>query len=122
MIEYVHVQLSIWGRWSLRKSSESLGYPSISPMFMGARFSGAYGSRPPVGVEIGGSDHVHDTDAAVSRLSHDKRQLCVEYYVVGGTGCEIAKRLGIAKRTLYDRLTAMQSDLLGHLNDVVAGC
>lgn len=122
MIEYVHVQLAIWGRWSLRKSTEAIGYPSVSPMFMGARFGGAYGSRPPVGVEVGGADQVHDMDAAVARLNQDKKRLCVEYYVHGGKGCDVASRLGISKPTLYRHIDSLHAELLGHLNDVVAGC
>lgn len=122
MIEYVHVQLSVWGRWTIRNSSVALGYPSVSPMFSSSRFDGSYGSRPPSGVDVCGADHVQDTDAAVQRLPNEMRKLCVEYYVVGGSGCDIAGRLGIAKRTLYDRLSSMHSSLLGHLNDVVAGC
>lgn len=121
MIECVHVQLAIWGRWSLRKSTVAIGYPSVSPMFVGARFDGAYGSRPPTGVEIGGADHVHDTDAAVNRLSKDKKRLCVEYYVHGGKGCDVASRLGISKQTMYRQIDSLHAELLGHLNDVVAG-
>jgi hypothetical protein len=122
MIEYVHVQLSVWGRWTLRKTTSGLGFPSVSPMFIGARFSGAYGSHPPIGIEVCGEDHVHDTDAAVDRLSVEKKRLCVEYYVIGGKGCDVASRLGIAKRTLYDRIDSLHADMLCNLNDVVAGC
>jgi len=122
MIEYVHTQLSIWGRWSGRKERSAIGYPSVSPMFMGARFGGVYGSRPPVGVEVCGSDHVQDTDAAVQRLAQDHRRLVVEYYVVGGTGADVARRLGIARQRLYERLHSLHQVVLGHLNDVVAGC
>lgn len=106
----------------MRKSTAGLGYPSVSPMFMAARFCGSYGSKPPAGVEVCSDDHVHDTDAAVGRLSKEKKNLCVEYYVVGGKGCEVASRLGIAKRTLYDRLDSLHAEMLGHMNDVVAGC
>lgn len=122
MIEYVHTQLSIWGRWSVRKSTAAIGYPSVSPMFMGARFDGVYGSRPPVGVEVCGEDHVQDTDAAVGRLSVEQKRVVVEYYVVGGSAVDVARRLGMTRQRIYERLHALHQVVLGHMNDVAAGC
>ena len=49
-------------------------------------------------------------------------KICVEFYVVDGSGEEIAQRMGIAKRTLYDRIHLLHQKVLGLLNDVVAGC
>lgn len=123
MIEYIHTQLSIWGRWSARGASRDVGYPSVCPMFKDVRHGGAYGSAPPPGVGTAHSlDDVLITDQAVKRLSQDQKSIVVEYYVVGGKGDEVAKRIGIARRTLYDRLTAVQQSLLGHMNDIAADC
>lgn len=122
MIEYVHTQLSIWGRWSARKSANGIGFSSVSPMFSSGRFDGLYGSRPPAGVEVCSQDHVEDTDAAVMRLSTQEKQLVVEYYIIGGTAVGIAGRLGFSRQRLYERLHSIHQSMLGHLNDVVAGC
>lgn len=120
MIPYVDTELSIWGKWVIAKSSKGIGYSPVCPMFKDSRHSGGYGSNPPLGAGIG--DNILDTDAAVQRLGHDLRRLCVEYYVVGGKGVEVARRLGIARQRLYERVHALHQELLGHLNDVAAGC
>jgi len=91
-------------------------------MFVGARFDGIYGSKPPVGVEVCGDDHVQDTDAAVNRLDVTMRKLAIEYYVVGGSAVDVSRRLGVARQRMYERLHALHQSVLGHLNDVVAGC
>jgi len=122
MIEYVHTQLSIWGKWSVRKASAGIGYPAISPMFIDVRFGGVYGSRPPAGVEVCGSDNVFDTDLAVRRLTPEQKRMVVEYYVVGGSAVDVSRRLGVARQRMYERLHSLHQVVLGHLNDVVAGC
>lgn len=121
MIEYIHTQLSIWGKWSLANATKGIGYSPVSPMFKGARHGEGYGSNPPPGISIDCADSIRDTDSAVSRLGREQKLLCVEYYVRGGRNEDVAARLGIAKRTLYDRLHAVHQSLLGHLNDVIAG-
>ncbi len=118
MIEYIHVQLSIWGRWSERNASKGIGYSSICPMFKDVRHGEGYGSMPPPGVEVASLNEILDMDKAIQRLSQDAKKLCVEYYVIRGSGEDIAGRLGIKRRTLYDRLHAVQQSLLGHLNDI----
>lgn len=123
MIEYIHTQLSIWGRWSAMGAKKDIGYPSVCPMFKDVRHGGGFGSAPPPGVGmVADLDNILSTDAAVQRLGRDQKSLVVEYYVVGGTGEEVARRFGIARRTLYDRLTSVQQSLLGHLNDLAAEC
>ena len=122
MIPYVDTELAIWGKWVVAKASKGIGYSPICPMFKDARHSGCYGSNPPVGAAIGSMDNVLDTDAAVQRLGVDQRKLCVEYYVVGGKAVEVAGRLGIARQRLYERVHALHQSMLGHLNDVAAGC
>lgn len=122
MIPYIDTQLSIWGRWSVARASRGLGFSPVCPMFKQARYGGGFGSAVPVGVAVDCVDNIHDTDTAVSRMSVDQKRLCVEYYVVGGKGNEVAARLGVARRTMFDRLHCMHQALLGHLNDVAAGC
>lgn len=117
MIRYIDVQLAIWGKWAVAQASRSVGYPSVSPMFRDMKHGGVYGSAPPVGV----MEHVGDTAEAVARLDKAGQQLCVEVYQVGGAAAKVAYRLGIAPRTLYDRLDAVHRAVMGHLNDIAAG-
>ena len=117
MIEYVNIQLSVWGKWALRRSTAGLGYPSVCPMFQQVRHGGGYRSAPPTGVE----EYVEETDQAVQRLPPQDRVLCVEFYQRGGTGSAVAQRLGIGRPRLYERLDAMHRALMGHLNDIAAG-
>lgn len=120
MIEYINVQLSIWGKAMVRRGSAGLGYPSVSPMFRDASHGGAYGSREPLGVSD--SVYVEETDRAVQRLEAEDRALCVQFYQVGGTASEIAGRLGIARQRLYERLDRVHRLIMGFLNDIAAGC
>lgn len=120
MIEYINVQLSIWGKWASRQNSKGLGYPSISPMFNQAQHGGSYSSQTPFGVYE--CEHIRETDLAVQRLVEEDRALCVEFYQVRGTAVDIARRLGIARQRLYERLDAVHRAVMGHLNDIAAGC
>lgn len=120
MIPYIDVQLSVWGKWAVRNSSKGLGYPSVSPMFKDAQHGGTYGSQLPPGVSD--CEYVRETDLAVQRLAELDRALVVEFYQVRGTAADIASRLGIARRTMYDRLDAVHRAVMGHLNDLAAGC
>ena len=122
MIPYIDAQLSIWGKWSMARASKGLGYPSTCPMFKDARHGGAFGSLPPLGVALDSSDMIHDTDAAVRRLSDDYRSLAIEFYVHHRRGVELSKSLGVSRSRLYERLHALHQTMLGLLNDVVAGC
>lgn len=118
MIEYINVQLAIWGKWAVRRSTAGLGFPSVSPMFQQMTHGGVYRSREPSGI----SEYVHETDQAVQRLSPEDQALCVEFYQRGGTAVAIAARLGLARQRLYERLDAVHRAVMGHLNDISAGC
>lgn len=121
MISYIDTQLSIWGKWSIAKASKGIGFSATCPMFKDVRPSGVFASQPPMGVTVDSLDDILSTDAAVQRLSNDQRRLAVEFYVIGGKGGDVAVRLGLERRTLYNRLQALHQAVLGHLNDVVAG-
>jgi len=122
MIDYVNVQLSAWGKWAARNASKGMGYSSICPMFKQAQHGGAFGPSIPAGIDVSGIDHIRDTDEAVRRLDEASRALCVEYYVIRGSSEEIANRMGVTKKTIYNRIDALHQKVLGLLNDVVAGC
>lgn len=118
MITFIDMQLSIWGKWAVAQAQRSVGYPPVSPMFRDVKHGGAYGSAPPCGV----CEQVSDTDEAVKRLPPELRALAVEVYQVGGKSVEVARRLGIARQRLYERLDLLHREMLGHLNDIAAGC
>ncbi len=117
MIDYINMKLSIWGKWAVRRYSAGLGYPSVCPMFRLIRHGGGYRSDVPYGVD----EYVMETDQAVRRLPAADVALCVEFYQRGGTGAEVARRLGIARQRLYERLDAVHRAVMGHLNDIAAG-
>lgn len=100
------------------------GWPSTSSMFKDAPSGQSHCSKPPLGVGSQSSE-CEVTDQAVQRLKCSDQQLfdlAVAFYKTGGTGQEIATRLGIGKRTLYDRLDSLHQKMIGHLNDIEAGC
>ena len=118
MIDYIHLQLSIWGRWAVRRSTSGLGYPTVSPMFKDRIGPSQYNSCEPPGV----TEYVHCTDQAVARLPAEDKRLCVEFYQIGGKATEIAQRMGIRRQRLYERLDGVHCAVLGHMNDIEAGC
>jgi len=90
-------------------------------MFKDVRHGGVFGGHVPMGVTMDSAREVHDTDQAVTRLTAEQKRLCIEYYVIGGSGVDVAARVGCARQRLYERLHVLQSAVLGHLNDIVAG-
>lgn len=125
MIVYVNSLLSAWGRWANRGADGGTGWPSCSSMFKDLpEGHGAYGSKLPLGVGDQSSE-CEVTDRAVHRLKDQDGRLfalAVEFYKVGGTGADIAARLGIAKRTMYDRVDLLHQKVMGNIEDIEAGC
>lgn len=117
-VPYIEVQLAAWGRWAVRMAARSVGYPTVSPMFRDIPSGDGFGSSPPFGID----EYVHDTDAAVQRLDHDMRSLCVEVYQVGGSQREIAQRLHTSQSRISGLVGRLHQQVLGHLNDIAAGC
>lgn len=118
MIRYIDVQLSIWGKWAVARNSAGLGYPSVSPMFQQMIHGGGYRSREPVGV----CEYVGETDKAVERLNQDDKKLAVLFYQRRDSVTDIARELCIARQRVYDRLHRVHQEVMGHLNDISAGC
>ena len=118
MIVHVDVLLCAWGRWALRNHARAIGYPPISPMFQDKWPSKVFDSRVPFGVD----EYVAETDLAVQRLPADLRLVAVEYYQIRGKSEDVARRLSMSKATLFRRIDKMHCDILGHLNDIAAGC
>ena len=105
-----------------RQQDGGVGWPTRSAMFRDSPAGTAPAvSKPPVGVGCGAGE-CEQTDAAIRRLNEADRMLVREVYVVGGKTVEIAERLGWHRQRVPERLGAMHQRLLGHLNDVAAGC
>ena len=121
MISYINAQLVTWANAKRSNYLRGLGYASVCPMFRDMQHGGAYRSTVPRGVSLTDRTVVADMDAAVARLSPDWYRYVCEWYIVGGTAEAIAGRLGMSRRTLYDRLDALHAHMLGLLNDVAAG-
>lgn len=119
MITFVHMQLTIWAKAQMREARQGLGYASTCPMFKDARNGGGYGSAPPVGVAFG-ADRVSDMDAAIQRLGREDRILVDQFYRVGGSANDVAGRLGVSKKRMYELIDVLHARVLGLLNDVVA--
>ena len=118
MTPYVEIQLSMWGKWAARQAAGALGYPGTSPMFRDIQISNVHTSREPVGV----ADYVQDTDKAVRRLGQQMRALAVEVYQIGGTQNQVGLRMGISQSRVSVLLRQLHHEVLGHLNDIAAGC
>lgn len=117
MIEFIHVQLSAWGRWSVRQASKGIGYSSSCPMF-NERFGGEFASRPPTGVEVTSLDSLHDVDKAVHMLSNDQRSLAFDFYVKKDTATSIANKLGVSRSHFYTLITVLQQRVLYNLQEL----
>lgn len=91
-------------------------------MFSNVRHGEGYGCSIPSGIIGEENLKVQDTDLAVHRLDPESRAICVQIYVIGGPVQEVSRRVGIPKRTLYHRIQRIHQEILGHLNDVCAGC
>lgn len=114
MIEYIDIQLSVWGRWVMRRASQGLGYPQVSPMFRDWRAPSRFDSRPPFGVE----DCVDDINTALQRCPQELRNVAFAVYVVLGTGDATATLLGVSRATVYRRLDALHAAVLDQLHEI----
>ena len=122
MIPWVNTMLMAWGKWVVRGRDGGVGWPSVSAMFKDAPAGvGAYGSKPPLGVGTA-SDDCEFMQQAVARLDDADQGLLREVYVVGGTTKEIAARLGWHRQRVPERLVGVGNRLMGHMNDIAAGC
>lgn len=122
VLPYINTLLVAWGKWVVRGRDGGTGWASCSAMFKDAPAGvGTYRSREPLGIGCRSSE-CEQTHAAVGRLSEVDQMLLKEVYVVGGTTKEIAERLGWHRQRVPERLGAVGQRLLGHLNDVAAGC
>lgn len=118
-LPYVEHLLSAWGAWARRQAHGAVGFPTCSPMFKDMPVGKCYDSRLPLGI---GSGDCAETDRAVARLDAESRRLCVEVYQIGGPTTAVAARLGWHRQRVPERLRRVHHELLGHMNDLAAGC
>ena len=122
MIPYVNTLLVAWGRWVVRGRDGGTGWPTYSSMFRDAPAGvSPYGSKPPMGIGSG-ADDCEFMHRAVARLNEADQMLIREVYVLRGSTKEIAARLGWHRQRVPERLAAAGNRLMGHMNDIAAGC
>lgn len=117
MILYVNDRLVRWGEWVVRGRNEGRnGFPGQAAF---VRLAGLTGERsawsPMLDVEA------EEVDQCIRRLTAERRALVIEYYSRTVTSVQLAKRLGCCEKTLFNRLTIIQNEILGMLNDLAAG-
>jgi hypothetical protein len=89
-------------------------------MFRDARHGGGYRSSVPSGVDLGSEESLADVDAAIQQLGREDRVLVDQFYRVGGSSLDVAARLGVPKKRMYEMLDVLHVRVLGLMNDVVA--
>lgn len=117
---YVTERVRKWAAWC---HWGSRGAPSrvvswYEKIVMAPNVQGRGGDPQPCPVD---EAEALETNRAIGVLPEELRDTLVEFWLFAGTAEMKAKRLRIAKRTLYDRLGLAYHQLLGHFNDQAAG-
>jgi transposase-like protein len=124
MIDYINVRLGEWARWSVsdaRYLRTTLGAHSCWPQMLGEAAS-TESKRGEVSFVPLNDIECCETDKAICALPATLKEAVVVYYKrTGTTSIQIAKRLGVSERTLFDRISQAHQRLLGILNDIAAG-
>jgi len=116
-IEWVHLRLLNWARWSSERASKGLGYPRASAFARAAGAARHGEERNSIPVDSIAAD---ETETAVLALrAHDGalHALIVLYYLRGLTRHDVASRLAIGERRFYQRLDECHSWLARWFND-----
>lgn len=99
MILSVDILMCRWGRWCANGRCSGLGYPGSAAFTRDMSLFDSYGSRVP-DIDL----DVLQVDQAVNRMAREYSQVCVEYYVRGGSKAAVARRLGLGKTKFYEML------------------
>lgn len=110
MILSVDILMCRWGRWCANGRCSGLGYPGSAAFTRDMSLFDSFGSRVP-DIDL----DVLQVDQAVHRMPSEYSQLCVEYYVRGGSKVAVAQRLGLRKTKFYEMLDKAQADVCRYL-------
>lgn len=116
MIVYVNDRLNRWAEWCMcGRRVVGLGFPTQCAY---TRLSGSNGrvSAPEF------DDEAWQTEQAVRRLDAQLRNVVMVFYLEAGDGLIKSKRLHCSRDTMYARLQRAHNELIGHMNDLAAGC
>lgn len=98
-IVWLHVLLSRWGRWSIRKASGGLGYAKMSIIAGAHEGDGSYDPAPPPDVTDADYESV---SVAVAALPKEQTIAVMQLYVQGSGKAfyRVARDAGIHRDTL----------------------
>lgn len=117
MIPYVNNRLNQWARWiATGRKVRGLGYPSAVAY---ARTPGSGSGSPDF------DEDAWEVDRAWRALQEPHGDLFVlvfNFYTRNETVERLAMRHGCSRDTVYARLQQSHQIILGHLNDIAAGC
>ena len=122
MIDYINKRLNDWARWRVSDRAtlrHMLGAKGCWPQMMGEAESTETVRQQGTLVPLNDLECC-DTDKAVCALPDDLRVAVIEYYTRIGTAETTARRLGIAKMTMFRRIERAHWHILGTLNDLAA--
>lgn len=123
MIDYINKRLNDWARWRISDRAllrHALGAKSCWPQMLGESESTESVRQQGTLVPLNDLECC-DTDKAICALPRDLHVTVIEYYARIGTADTTAKRLGITKRTLFQRIDRAHWHVMGTLNDLSAG-
>ena len=109
MNEFVEMKLLTWGEWALRRASAGLGFAasslSITP--------GGGAPDLPRGVV----DSLLEMDSCVSALAKEHRAFVEQVYCHAGTPETHSTKLGICRKTFYNRRDVIHAIVAAYLAD-----
>jgi DNA-directed RNA polymerase specialized sigma24 family protein len=123
MIDYINKRLNDWARWRVSDRAllrHMLGVNSCWPQMLKDDDPDQKYEKHGTLVPLNDLECC-DTDKAVCALPPELSDAVIEYYTRIGTAETTAKRLGIAVRTLFDRIGRAHWHIIGTLNDLSAG-
>lgn len=118
MIPYIDMRLQRWAEWSCRREDNGTGYAmsvlNRMVVISDARSDPQYDSKPLIDV----SDcEAMDTERSVQTLRHELKRVVIEVYMQPGTTDQKARRLGMCKQTMYNKLDCAHLQVMNALQD-----
>lgn len=114
MIPHIHRKLIRWGNWVKTQQAGVQAYPKSSPLYKQIVFGTVVGV--PIYYQIEEDELSREgsaVNAVVEKLEAGDITILREFYVKNGPIKEKARRLGVPRSSLYDRVTGIQLKIKG---------